>query len=353
MLRTLTASLTVLSMMACDDDFGFRPNAEPPPTPAARPPEVVENTDFITQVTTPEVDVIFIVDNSCSMADNQNQLATNFPAFMDFFEGSGLDYHIGAISTDVINQIEAGVLQESDGYRYITPLVSDAAAVFDGMARLGSSGANTERGLDAGYTLLELKKNLEANRGFYRNDAAIHGVAVSDEDDQSTINSTQEWIRWYDGLKPELDMRSFSSIVSYTFSPGVTYRAATEAIGGVEFDIDEPSWEVVLERLGIQASGLKREYFLSQQPVVSTIEVSVLRDTGQVQPVEIRFDQAEFDDEGVLLSGEWAYELERNSITFQNFIPDPLDVIKVHYTLLAANQLPVDEEDQTDLKGGN
>ena len=53
-------------------------------------------TDVSTQVTTPEVDVLFVIDNSCSMNNEQSELTANFPSFMAYFLDSGLDYHIGA-----------------------------------------------------------------------------------------------------------------------------------------------------------------------------------------------------------------------------------------------------------------
>lgn len=344
--------VALLTLIGCGQEITVQEVADDPPIPAERPPQVVTQTDLVTQVTAPETDVLFVIDDSCSMDDNQNDLALNFPSFMDFFEGSGLDYHIGAISTDVQLSSRAGVLQESDGLRYITPDVADATSIFDGMARLGSGGSADEKGLQAAYTMLELKADAPENAGFYRPDAALHTVFISDEEDHTDANviTQQEWIRWYDGLKPELHLRSASSIVCFPgcndIVPGNRYLAITEAIGGVAWNIEDQNWAEVLERLGIQASGRSKEYFLSQAPVVDTIEVSVLRDTGAPQLTEILFEPAVFDDNTeppTLVAGEWTYEQRRNSITFQNFVPEPLDVIKMHYTLLSATQVPADE----------
>ncbi|MEN0063204.1 MAG: hypothetical protein AAGA48_13700 [Myxococcota bacterium] len=342
-------------LVACQGDVTFGDDAEQAQVPAARPPEVISQTDTITQVTTPAVDILFVIDNSCSMDNNQAQLSENFPTFMEFFEGSGLDYHIGAVSTDVDNSVEAGILRESEGLRFITPNVPDASLVFNGMARLGTSGSGIEQGLASSYTMLELKRDAPQNEGFYRDDASLHVVTISDENDQTpdSLISLGEYIRWYDGLKSSLDERSFSSIVCFpncvvyiTESPGTRYLEVTDQIGGVEADIQNEAWASVLERLGIQASGLKREYFLSQTPVADTIEVVVLRDTGAPQPTKIGFDRAVFDESEppVLISGEWTYDETRNSITFQNFLPDPLDRIQVTYTLLSATQGSVEVE---------
>src|SRR5687768_11631596 len=64
-----------------------------------RPVPTPWREDHITQVTTPVVDALFVVDNSCSMDVEQANLAANFPPFLGWFVDSGLDFHIGVTST--------------------------------------------------------------------------------------------------------------------------------------------------------------------------------------------------------------------------------------------------------------
>src|SRR5262245_6111111 len=95
---------------------------DPPPPPVPNHPDVANptQTDVIVQVTTPMVDVLWTIDNSCSMADEQNGLTENFPKFMDYFLGSGLDYHIGVTSTDLDDPSHKGKLQDGGTpYKYI------------------------------------------------------------------------------------------------------------------------------------------------------------------------------------------------------------------------------------------
>ncbi len=52
-----------------------------------------------------KVDVLFVVDSSGSMEDQQATLASSMPKFIANFAGKTIDYHIGVITTDVdINQ---------------------------------------------------------------------------------------------------------------------------------------------------------------------------------------------------------------------------------------------------------
>src|SRR5690606_11370674 len=139
----------------------------------------------VLQVTHPEVDVLWVIDDSCSMSDEQNRLATNFPIFFDFFEGSGLDYHIGVVSTDMDNAMRKGRLVTKSGYRYLDPETPNAAQVFSGMSLLGTGGSATEKGNDAAYAALEVERNAY-NVGFLRQNSGLHVIVVADEQDYST-----------------------------------------------------------------------------------------------------------------------------------------------------------------------
>src|SRR4051812_21234190 len=48
----------------------------------------------------PDVDLLFVIDNSPSMANNQLILANSFSTFIDSFAQKGLHFHLGIVSTD-------------------------------------------------------------------------------------------------------------------------------------------------------------------------------------------------------------------------------------------------------------
>lgn len=144
--------------------------------------------DAITQVTVPAVDVLFVIDNSCSMEEEQRALRQSFPEFMTYFLGSGLDYHVGVVSTDMDwSNRDAGVLigDSSGGSSYIDPSYSeeDAVASFSDRASLGTMGSGTEKGKDAAWAALVSNVDT-ANAGFYRDDADLSVIVISDERDQ-------------------------------------------------------------------------------------------------------------------------------------------------------------------------
>lgn len=284
--------------------------------------------DRIVQITTPLVDVLWVVDNSESMLNEQSALADNFPAFMDYFLNSGLDYHIGVVSTDMVNPNESGrLIEASTGERYISLETEEPMVTFAEIAQLGANGDGTERGRDAAYTALELLKD-SYNTGFLRNDelSGVHVMIVTDEQDWSNASliTKEEFAVYLNDLRIDEELVSFNSICmppNVPINGGDEYVYVTEEVGGILHDIREDDWVNVLDTLGMQAAGLKSEFFLSKLPVVSTIEVQVHDPDGNVIPFE---------------NTEYTYSLKRNSINFNTFVPTPLSEVYIEYTILSA-----------------
>jgi hypothetical protein len=253
------------------------------------------------------------------------------------FLGSGLDYHIGVVSTDLDDPSHKGKLQNGGTpYKYIDTDTPNRSACSRRWRRWARPGSGTERGIGTTYNALETYKDT-FNAGFQRDEARCHTIVVSDESDltQASVITEPEFIRWYDGIKEEADERTFSSVVD--LQTGTSYIHVTNEIGGILWNIREENYAQVLELLGVQAAGLKREYFLSQIPVSGTIDVDVIAPTG----ITFEFEEAvtQVDDEGLEeLVGDWTYSAARNSITFLEYIPDELSKIVITYTIQSTVQ---------------
>lgn len=304
------------------------------------PPELGAQlqADAITQVTVPAVDVLWVIDNSCSMEEEQAALRDNFSSFIQYFVGSTLDWHVGVVTTDMDEARQSGrLVSDSDRPdRYIDSTYSEEDAVesFRQRALLGTSGSGDEAGLEASYTALTYEVD-RTNTGFYREEAGLSIVVISDEPDQSRGVSTSEYISWLRGLKTGDYTATFSAIVAPDNSScpqaerGVGYLEAAEATDGIIWPICTTDWASILEDLGLSAAGLKSEFYLSLVPVEDTITVSVEDPDG----VETTYE-ADVD---------WTYSRTRNSISFLELTPLPLSVVHIDYEVLATSQ-PVEEE---------
>lgn len=341
-----TFGILLLAAGACTNDPTFRVEQPPAVSGSVIPVEPVSHTDLIVQVVPPIVDILWTIDNSCSMEDEQAALTANFPNFMDYFVGSGLDYHVGVISTDLDDNSHEGKLRTylpkgaAIPIRFIDEKTEDPTEVFTGMATVGTDGSGFEKGKGAIYTALELRRLGAENIGFYRQEASLHTIIISDEDDDTPefLITQPEFVNWYKSLKSGGWRRTFSSIVSPDTDSGGfdggPYLELTAAIGGIPWNINTEVWDQVLDRLGVEASGLRREFFLSQRPVPGTIEVTVTQEVDDILATEIFEERVDANDPPD--NGGWLYDEARNSIRFVDFQPEPLARIEITYVLLAS-----------------
>lgn len=174
-----------------------------------------------------KVDVLYVIDNSPSMYEEQQTLIANFDAFTADMQAAlaNVDsYHIGVVTSD--NYIEEGFLDDSTQVvnasfpecRVLGGLVVEAqqgsckpfaagdnwiteadvlAAKFGCIANVGEDGDSDERMGTALVNALTLGSQPGGcNGGFVRNDALLIVVLLTDENDSSDTTPQD----WYDSL---------------------------------------------------------------------------------------------------------------------------------------------------------
>lgn len=296
-----------------------------PPGGRYNPPALgaVVQVDRITQVSPPQVDILWVIDNSQTMAEEQDKLLGSFDAFIRYFAGSGLDFHVGVVSTDMEDPEQSGrlVLDDSGGGRYIDTSydLDQAASSFAERAALGTDGSSDERGRDAAYAALTSQRD-GTNAGFYRQDAALAMIAISDERDYSRM-SVQDFSDWALSLKQGPAV-SFNAIVGLDVDDcqeaerGTGYLEVVDQVGGTVASICAADWTGILGQLGIAAAGLQSEFFLSRVPIEATLEVGV----------DVGGSVTEYT-----LDADYGYDPARNSIAFYAVYPPPLSVVQIAY----------------------
>jgi hypothetical protein len=179
---------------------------------------VPRQCDVFRQVSVRKVDILWVIDNSGSMAPKQNRLAQQFKAFTDQLVAANppIDFHIAVITTDTDDPLARGELrtwtlggttrnyiscvpQMTGGVKCNTDVpgvdagTASAVAAFDQLGRVGINGSAQERGLYAAYLALTNPLNITgATEKFVRPDAALYVVFVSDEDDSSCQPLTRQ-----------------------------------------------------------------------------------------------------------------------------------------------------------------
>jgi len=154
------------------------------------------------------VDILFVIDNSGSMADQQSSLIASFEGFVNGMQEQleGADsYHIGVVTTDNYSfnapdcrnigdlVTQTGGFDSSNGIchpfnsggRYLDDTEPDLAGRFACMAQVGTQGNDDERPMRAMLDALSTGNNAPGacNEGFSRPDSLLVIVVISDEDD--------------------------------------------------------------------------------------------------------------------------------------------------------------------------
>lgn len=165
------------------------------------------------------VDILFVVDNSSGMAEEQAVLTNSFGAFITALEsaagGTLPNVHIGVISTDMgvgpnnvlgcTSSGDHGALQSiprgectapADAYisdfadtmdTRATNYAGGLADTFACIAELGTDGCGFEQPLEA--VRRALNGTIPGNDGFLRNGSALAVIILTDEDDCSTSDT--------------------------------------------------------------------------------------------------------------------------------------------------------------------
>lgn len=261
----------------------------------------VTQSDVFLQEPTNEVDILWIVDNSNSMEDEQEAIAEKFQEFITNIEDANADFHLGVVSTDLDDPDQNGKLQGEP--LFLTP-ADDYVPLFQERIQLGIDGSQNEKGIDAALTALTEPLLSGYNQGFRRPGATLSIIYLSDENDctdRGALNSYSgpeacyehsdqlvdvvDLIEEYKDLQTQSERIVVSAIVGPEVDsgcdgskPGWRYLSMAEAFGGIQASICEANFARIMSDLSLEVTGLRTSFQLSKAAVEGTLEV-VVEDT--------------------------------------------------------------------------
>lgn len=74
-----------------------------------------------------QVDLVFVINNSPSMAAHQSRIAANLSRFRELFHTRNLDYRIGVLTTDFVNLVPGVRLEDQPLYKEVRSVQLDSA----------------------------------------------------------------------------------------------------------------------------------------------------------------------------------------------------------------------------------
>jgi len=331
-------------------------------------------TDIFKQSDKPVVDVLWCVDNSGSMGDEQSMLAGNFPKFSSYATVKDpqtgdykIDFNIGVITSEIndpekINGVMnyPGVLYAKSGYPKIIanypppaprdptfePVTTDFNKAFAANATVGTCCSDEQEAcLEAAKMALSdpIINDPQGNKGFLRNSntkfSKLAVIMMSDEDDQSpaSVDYYVDFFKQIKGVR-NTDLLSVNIICGLDRHgtiqnppnasdcgdtangngayAGQRYLDFWKKVGnGRAYSICDTTWGDRMSELGLDVWTAQVEYYLSRPADPNTIQVTVNGNPVNKDPVN-----------------GYQYDPDHNSIYFgANAVPPKGATIVVKY----------------------
>ncbi len=304
-----------------------------------------QNTDIFVQDFQPKADVLFTIDDSCSMDVYQNSLANNFASFIQYAVAAGVDWQIGVTTTDMDDAFnipgfpafpegEKGrLIGDANNPKILTPNTPNVQALFQQKVKVGTDGSGTETGLEPSLAAVTPPLITADNAGFLRQDANLAIVVVTDAPDQSG-KPASFYLNSFLNVKGHhrAHMFTFNAIAGFAPTPPSgcpgydtgaddgSYAFVVNQTNGIRDEICTNNWSATLQNLGKTAFGFRTVFYLNAVPDL-TQGVTVLLN-GVAVPAS---------------SGgktNWSYDAASNAIVFDPQVtPGPGDTLTVSYTV--------------------
>lgn len=271
----------------------------------------------------PPTDIMFLLDQSCSMDDDTRAVADNIATFIDTLSGLSTDWQIIVASNDDgCNQ--GGIL---------TPSTADYEDTFKSQARTCDSRHGCTSIVDVEALLLPAAAGVEntdggeCNDGFMRPDALLHIIAISDEPEQSGCSAfdidctDSDWANLVDDIQTKKGSTALTKISAVAgpvpggchsatndAAPGTGYAEAVEETDGVFLSLCS-DWGASAEELA-EASVQVDTFALSHTAYEPSIVVTV---------------------DGTERTGGWTYDDDSNSVIFDEDVPSEGQTVDISY----------------------
>lgn len=237
-----------------------------------------------------KVDILWIVDNSSSMLKHQQSLSAQVPDLVAKLNSLKMDYHMAVVTTSMGGTVpDGGKFMGTP--KFVTASTPDLVNTLKSRMIVGEAGSNNERGLESMAAALSTSYLSNEGRGFFRDDALLVVIALSDEDDKSAVSSPANYYtNFLDGIKRPWVDGSRSWIFNFigvlptstnckTFNDyseaGLTFIDLVKTSGGVQESICNSNLSSSVANIRARIYQILTDFKLSKIPLIETITVSI------------------------------------------------------------------------------
>lgn len=264
-------------------------------------------TDTYVQDAPPQLDVLFVLDDSPSMANEQSSVAANLVAYLQHLEATWFDFQLGVISADpaATAELRSGA---SHPDRVLTRASSNLQPQFAAKIDVGTTGSGSPRCLEQAVNALTPPLSTGVNAGFLRTGAQLKVVCVTDSTDHSPL-TVSSYVASLNALKQTASMVDFDAAAGFTTScPGDQGRLADAVTqtGGVKADLCSANWSQALHYLSFP---------VFPPPGYPGLMLSALPDFSQ-GPLQVTVDGQPVTAVDASGATVWQYDPASNLLTF-------------------------------------
>jgi hypothetical protein len=264
------------------------------------------NIDSYEQPIKGSSDILFIIDNSCSMGDEQANLQANFDYFSQEIGAMDLDFQMAIITTD--NPSFRGDIMTKD--------TNNLEGEFVAQSSVGTGGSGTEMPTEMAYQSTQNGGDAGPGSAFLRDDAMLSMIFVSDEPDSSPSNWAS-YLSYFQSIKSTSD-DYIAHAISGDYPSGCGGASYTNnvyeltvATGGLFLSVCATDWSSHLEVLAEGSAADLSSFELTEWPVPETIVVRL---------------------DGVTTTTGWTYVGPDNAVDFEeSAIPEGGTTIEIEY----------------------
>jgi hypothetical protein len=308
MKKSLLFSMS-LNLIACGPGVNFSAGNSGPSSQSnsgsnGGPANVNKNAthEKFNQQSASAVDILMVIDNSPSMQQFQDKIAPGFSNLIASLQG--IDWQIAFTTTD---RFTGNLYSLSNGDQVLTSKTPGAFQVFQNtILGIGEAGSPDERGIKAANSIIAAANG--ASSSFFRANASLALVFLSDEDERSTGgNNSASYAHNGNGWSGPIELedevnhlietkttmlgstKPFSAY-SIVIEPGdiscydndqfglfgTFYRDITDKTGGVMGSICDADYTHTLKNISASISKLVKSVSLSHVPDSNTVKVTIV-----------------------------------------------------------------------------
>lgn len=249
-----------------------------------------------------ELDILVVIDTSCSMYDNYDTIGVGMDTLRKNIEDSYVNYQFGFITAD------PGTLS------YVGPFNEDSASLDVMLAPELLEFTSREEGFSSSYVFL----NSSDGVSFTRSNSDFLLFLISDEDEQGSITPTvfSEWLHdEYENVDHDVVSiaRKETSVCGSELDTGYNYIDLANLYGKDALDICDSDWSGWLASTSVLTKPPLDDFVVLShaEPLVETIIV-------YVNHIETKW---------------WTYSEDSNTVTIDD-ITDEVMLIEVGYEVL-------------------